>query len=149
MMCDLCLSLGFWWLHRCCFSCYWSPRGTLLLIIAKITLYISAARVADSHVNLRTIREQMLEEALIWQKMDTWNVMLVLWMVILGSLVPLELFQVALISTFFFVTCFLSNCWIFWNVNCRSGVRNAIKIAALLVKEQMSGSSLLGRIPPM
>nr|VDD27661.1 unnamed protein product [Brassica oleracea] len=30
-----------------------------------------------------------------------------------------------------------------------SGVRNAIKIAALLVKEQMSGSSLLGRIPPM
>ncbi|GJX17421.1 putative threonine aspartase [Tanacetum coccineum] len=29
------------------------------------------------------------------------------------------------------------------------GVRNAIKIAALLVKEQMSGSSLLGRIPPM
>ncbi|KAI7729379.1 hypothetical protein M8C21_018640 [Ambrosia artemisiifolia] len=29
------------------------------------------------------------------------------------------------------------------------GVKNAIKIAALLVKEQMSGSSLLGRIPPM
>ncbi|XP_076950283.1 putative threonine aspartase [Bidens hawaiensis] len=29
------------------------------------------------------------------------------------------------------------------------GVKNAIKIAALLVKEQMLGSSLLGRIPPM
>lgn len=29
------------------------------------------------------------------------------------------------------------------------GVRNPIKIAALLVKEQMLGSSLLGRIPPM
>ncbi|GLT79605.1 hypothetical protein SLA2020_510880 [Shorea laevis] len=29
------------------------------------------------------------------------------------------------------------------------GVRNAIKIAALLVKEQKMGSSLLGRIPPM
>ncbi|OMP00434.1 Peptidase T2, asparaginase 2 [Corchorus olitorius] len=29
------------------------------------------------------------------------------------------------------------------------GVRNAIQIAALLVKEQINGSSLLGRIPPM
>ncbi|KAL4586059.1 hypothetical protein LXL04_010690 [Taraxacum kok-saghyz] len=29
------------------------------------------------------------------------------------------------------------------------GVRNPIKIAALLVKEQMLGSSLLGRLPPM
>lgn len=34
-------------------------------------------------------------------------------------------------------------------MNCRSGVRNAIKVAALLVKEQISGSTLLGRIPPM
>lgn len=29
------------------------------------------------------------------------------------------------------------------------GVRNSIQIAALLVKEQMSGSPLLGRISPM
>ncbi|KAG2331083.1 hypothetical protein Bca52824_002263 [Brassica carinata] len=38
---------------------------------------------------------------------------------------------------------------IFGAVGAVPGVRNAIKIAALLVKEQMSGSSLLGRIPPM
>lgn len=31
---------------------------------------------------------------------------------------------------------------------CRPGVRNAIQIADLLLKEQMLGSSLLGRIPP-
>ncbi|RID43156.1 hypothetical protein BRARA_I00036 [Brassica rapa] len=38
---------------------------------------------------------------------------------------------------------------IFGAVGAVPGVRNAIKIAALLVKEQMSGSTLLGRIPPM
>ncbi|KAF8107101.1 hypothetical protein N665_0126s0019 [Sinapis alba] len=38
---------------------------------------------------------------------------------------------------------------IFGAVGAVPGVRNAIKIAALLVKEQMSGSNLLGRIPPM
>ncbi|KAL0712406.1 hypothetical protein Bca4012_019384 [Brassica carinata] len=38
---------------------------------------------------------------------------------------------------------------IFGAVGAVPGVRNAIKIAALLVKEQISGSCLLGRIPPM
>ncbi|KFK30418.1 hypothetical protein AALP_AA7G258400 [Arabis alpina] len=38
---------------------------------------------------------------------------------------------------------------VFGGVGAVPGVRNAIKIAALLVKEQMSGSTLLGRIPPM
>ncbi|KAF2284776.1 hypothetical protein GH714_030266 [Hevea brasiliensis] len=37
----------------------------------------------------------------------------------------------------------------FGAVGAMPGVRNAIQIAALLVKEQMIGSSLLGRIPPM
>ncbi|CAN1157470.1 Putative threonine aspartase [Linum perenne] len=37
----------------------------------------------------------------------------------------------------------------FGAVGAVSGVRNAIKIAALLAKEQMVESSLLGRIPPM
>ncbi|KAG7553439.1 Nucleophile aminohydrolases N-terminal [Arabidopsis thaliana x Arabidopsis arenosa] len=37
----------------------------------------------------------------------------------------------------------------FGGVGAVPGVRNAIKIAALLVKEQISGSTLLGRIPPM
>ncbi|ESQ37712.1 hypothetical protein EUTSA_v10028700mg [Eutrema salsugineum] len=37
----------------------------------------------------------------------------------------------------------------FGGVGAVPGVRNAIKIAALLLKEQMSGSALLGRIPPM
>ncbi|CAN0824758.1 Putative threonine aspartase [Linum grandiflorum] len=37
----------------------------------------------------------------------------------------------------------------FGAVGAVSGVRNAIKIAALLAKEQMTDSSLLGRIPPM
>ncbi|EOA20769.1 hypothetical protein CARUB_v10001098mg [Capsella rubella] len=37
----------------------------------------------------------------------------------------------------------------FGGVGAVPGVRNAINIAALLLKEQMNGSSLLGRIPPM
>ncbi|CAH2069189.1 unnamed protein product [Thlaspi arvense] len=37
----------------------------------------------------------------------------------------------------------------FGGVGAVPGVRNAIKIAALLLKEQMNGSTLLGRIPPM
>jgi taspase (threonine aspartase 1) len=37
----------------------------------------------------------------------------------------------------------------FGGVGAVPGVRNAIKIAALLVKEQITGSTLLGRIPPM
>ncbi|KAL1213576.1 putative threonine aspartase [Cardamine amara subsp. amara] len=37
----------------------------------------------------------------------------------------------------------------FGGVGAVPGVRNAIKIAALLLKEQMDGSTLLGRIPPM
>ncbi|XP_012083436.1 putative threonine aspartase isoform X2 [Jatropha curcas] len=37
----------------------------------------------------------------------------------------------------------------FGAVGALRGVRNAIQIAALLAKEQMTGSSLLGRIPPM
>ncbi|XP_021685169.2 putative threonine aspartase isoform X2 [Hevea brasiliensis] len=37
----------------------------------------------------------------------------------------------------------------FGAVGAMPGVRNAIQIAALLAKEQMIGSSLLGRIPPM
>lgn len=88
--------------------------------------------------------------------MVMWNVMLVLWMEIQGCLEELEQYQVthkALILTFFFYLCiklsYLLNGWRFWTMNFRSGVRNAIKIAALLLKEQMSGSTLLGRIPPM
>ncbi|XP_010523030.1 PREDICTED: putative threonine aspartase isoform X2 [Tarenaya hassleriana] len=38
---------------------------------------------------------------------------------------------------------------VFGGIGAVPGVRNAIKIAALLVKEQMMGSLLLGRIPPM
>ncbi|XWS32214.1 hypothetical protein CRYUN_Cryun23aG0141100 [Craigia yunnanensis] len=38
---------------------------------------------------------------------------------------------------------------VFGAVGAVPGVPNAIQIAALLVKEQMKGSSLLGRIPPM
>ncbi|CAB80868.1 putative glycosylasparaginase [Arabidopsis thaliana] len=37
----------------------------------------------------------------------------------------------------------------FGGVGAVPGVRNAIKIAALLVKEQITGSTLLGRIPPI
>jgi taspase (threonine aspartase 1) len=36
-----------------------------------------------------------------------------------------------------------------YSINYRPGVRNAIQIAALLAKEQMMGSPLLGRMPPM
>ncbi|ONI22987.1 hypothetical protein PRUPE_2G162500 [Prunus persica] len=41
--------------------------------------------------------------------------------------------------------------WSFWSCwsNSRPGVRNPIQVAALLAKEQMMGSSLLGRIPPI
>ncbi|KVH87947.1 Peptidase T2, asparaginase 2 [Cynara cardunculus var. scolymus] len=38
---------------------------------------------------------------------------------------------------------------VFGAIGAVPGVKNAIKIAAMLVKEQMLGSSLLGRIPPM
>ncbi|KAJ7951119.1 Isoaspartyl peptidase/L-asparaginase [Quillaja saponaria] len=38
---------------------------------------------------------------------------------------------------------------VFGAVGAVPGVRNAIQIATLLAKEQMTGSSLLGRIPPM
>lgn len=44
---------------------------------------------------------------------------------------------------------FLSSFVCIYSVNYRPGVRNAIQIAALLAKEQMMGSPLLGRIPPM
>jgi hypothetical protein len=35
------------------------------------------------------------------------------------------------------------------SVSCRSGVKNPIQVALHLAKEQIAGSSLLGRIPPM
>ncbi|KAK0581151.1 hypothetical protein LWI29_010614 [Acer saccharum] len=38
---------------------------------------------------------------------------------------------------------------VFGAVGAAPGVRNAIRIAAVLAKEQMKGSSLLGRLPPM
>ncbi|XP_031113367.1 putative threonine aspartase isoform X2 [Ipomoea triloba] len=58
--------------------------------------------------------------------MVMWSVMQVSWMVILEHLVLWVQCQLLL-----------------------SGVRNAIQIAALLAKEQICGSTLLGRIPPM
>ncbi|KAF5186667.1 Threonine aspartase [Thalictrum thalictroides] len=42
-----------------------------------------------------------------------------------------------------------ANSGAFGGVGAVPGVRNAIKIATCLAKEQMIGSSLLGRLPPM
>lgn len=82
--------------------------------------------------------------------MVMWSVMLVLWMVIRVRLEALELFQVLVkLSSFVYLCIELQHRLRFWTMKCRLGVRNSIKIAALLVKEQMNGSTLLGRIPPM
>ena len=72
-------------------------------------------------------------------------------MAIQGHLELLEQYQVIAslnIATGFagFLHLWLLN--ILW-ICFRPGVKNAVQIAALLVKEQMMGPSLLGLIPPM
>jgi len=44
---------------------------------------------------------------------------------------------------------FIPNYLCIYSIRYRPGVRNPIQIAALLAKEQMMRSPLLGRIPPM